>query len=283
MNISGPQYSYGLKARLAAQGVNTSGNIELGTASRSYDYPVAPDIAYSLALQIADGDTLTMDFATGIVTGTGAGANQVETATAAGTIIADGNASVTITSALIDVGPLVFAVAVVGTDSPATWANKVRAALMSSGVVTYYTVGGSGADIVLTARVKAANDDTLNIALANGTCTGITAAPTSANTTAGVATSMAYRISGAEWDAVDAEGIALPAATKLYGVLLRGESETGNCNLEISTLAGEMIEVTPLILPRLFPNGNNPWLASPVSFSADGGDVLLYLDVHAGT
>ena len=41
--------------------------------------------------------------------------------------------------------------------------------------------------VELTALTAAANDGTLNIAIANGTCAGLTAAPTSANTTAGVA------------------------------------------------------------------------------------------------
>ena len=49
------------------------------------------------------------------------------------------------------------------------------------------TVGGYGTVVELTALTAAANDATLNIAIANGTCAGLTAAPTSANTTAGVA------------------------------------------------------------------------------------------------
>jgi hypothetical protein len=48
-------------------------------------------------------------------------------------------------------------------------------------------VNGTVADVALTKINSAANDATLNIASANGTCTGLTAAPTSANSTAGVA------------------------------------------------------------------------------------------------
>jgi hypothetical protein len=73
-------------------------------------------------------------------------------------------------------------------DLAADWAAKVRTALTAdSAVAALFTVGGSGASIVLTRKTPAANDTSLNISLDNGTCTGITTAGTSANTTAGVA------------------------------------------------------------------------------------------------
>ncbi len=115
------------------------------------------------------------------------GVQQVETATAAGAVTGDGNASVTITGVDIVGTPLVLAVAVLNGDTPSDWATKVRAALNATAAITnFFTVGGSTTAISLTRKVPAANDSTLNIALATGTATGITAAPTSANTTAGV-------------------------------------------------------------------------------------------------
>lgn len=111
---------------------------------------------------------------------------QVETATAVGTITGSGNASVTVTADGLTGSPLLIPVAVTSGDIAATWAGKVRAALAANLAVTaLFDVGGSSATITLTRNEPAANDSTLNIALANGSCTGITAAPTSANTATG--------------------------------------------------------------------------------------------------
>ena len=112
---------------------------------------------------------------------------QVETATVVGSITGNGNASVTVTSARISTNPTTVSVAVTTADNTAALvAEKCRNAIALNSVVSnIFQVSGSGADIVLTERVAHANDTTLNIAIANGTCTGLTAAPTSANTTAG--------------------------------------------------------------------------------------------------
>lgn len=112
---------------------------------------------------------------------------QVETATAAGTISGSGDASVVITAAGMTGTPKTIAVAVLENDTAAQWAEKVRVALAAdAAVAALFTVGGSNAAIVLTRKTPAANDATLNIALDNGTCAGITTAAASANTTAGV-------------------------------------------------------------------------------------------------
>jgi autotransporter-associated beta strand protein len=114
-------------------------------------------------------------------------AAQVETATALGTITLAGDVSVTVTGASITGAPLAIPVAVALNDTAATWAGKVRTALSGVPAITsVYTVGGTGASIVLTRIVTGVNDGTLNIALANGTTTGVTAAPTSSNTNASV-------------------------------------------------------------------------------------------------
>lgn len=115
------------------------------------------------------------------------GTRQVETATAVGTITLTGNAKVTITSALIPGSPRIILVAVTNTDTASVWAGKVRTALSNDVEVSdAYIVSGAGASIVLTARHTAPNDTTLNIALDNDTCTGITPDATSDDTTAGV-------------------------------------------------------------------------------------------------
>jgi hypothetical protein len=132
------------------------------------------------------GGTQQVETATAL--GTIAGINQVETATIVGTIgvAGAGNAKITITSALVTGSPLDVSVAVANDDTANQVATKVRAALnATAAVTTHYTIGGSNADVSLTTKLKLANDGTLNIASTNDTCTGLTPAPTSVNTTAG--------------------------------------------------------------------------------------------------
>ena len=99
------------------------------------------------------------------------GTKQVETAEVVGTITTAGNSTFTVTAAGMTGSPKAISVAVAA----------------DSAVTGKFSVGGYGTKVELTALNAAANDSTLNIAIANGTCAGLTAAPTSANTTAGVA------------------------------------------------------------------------------------------------
>jgi len=119
------------------------------------------------------------------------GTKQVETATVAGAIevAGAGNATVTITAAALGVAsPLVVSVAVANSDSDATVAGKIRVALLANATVkAKFEVSGATTAVILTANSAAANDATLNVATIDGTCVGLTAAATSANTTAGVA------------------------------------------------------------------------------------------------
>jgi hypothetical protein len=113
---------------------------------------------------------------------------QVETATVVGTIgpAGAGNATVIVTSAYMSNSPKTFNVAVANDDTASQVAEKIRVALVySADVAAQFLVSGSGTEVKLTAHVSRANDSTLNISIANGTCSGLTSAPTSANTTAG--------------------------------------------------------------------------------------------------
>jgi len=117
------------------------------------------------------------------------GTQQVETATAAGTVSGSGNAKATITSNLIGGGTRVVIFAVTASDTAAVWAGKCRTALTNDPIIgDVYIVSGASTSIVLTARHTAPNDATLNIATDNDTSTGITPSPTSTNTTGGVYT-----------------------------------------------------------------------------------------------
>lgn len=119
-----------------------------------------------------------------------AGVAQVETATVIGTIGANGagNATVIITAAGMTGSPKTLQVAVANNDTASIVAGKIRTALgLDADVTARFAVSGANAAVILTRLVAAANDATLNIDIDNGTCTGLTDAPTSAHTTAGVA------------------------------------------------------------------------------------------------
>ena len=114
------------------------------------------------------------------------GTRQVETATVVGAITLSGNAKVVVTASGMTNSPKTIPVAVLITDTASIVAGKMRVVLAAdTDVSAFFNVSGAGANIVLTAIDAAANDATMNIATDNDTCTGLTAEPTSANTTAG--------------------------------------------------------------------------------------------------
>jgi hypothetical protein len=114
------------------------------------------------------------------------GTPQVTTATCAGEVTEAGNAAVTVTGAGIAGSPVAVPVAVAVDDTPTLYAAKIAAAInLNAAIAALYVASSSGTKVILTAIAPAANDATLNIAIATGTATGITAAPDSADTTAG--------------------------------------------------------------------------------------------------
>ena len=115
---------------------------------------------------------------------------QIETATATGTVTTAGNASVTVTSALFDEAEVV-AVPVALNDDAAAIALAIRTALAANNnIAAHFDVSGEDAAVILTAKLPAANDATLNMSIADGAgdgaSVGVTTAASSANTTAGV-------------------------------------------------------------------------------------------------
>lgn len=118
---------------------------------------------------------------------------QVETATVLGTVASDGNAKVTVTAYGMGNSPKAISVAVLNLDTASDVAGKIRTALaFDSDVAAMFLVSGTGANVVLTKHLAAANDSTVNIAIDNDTCTGLTAALTSTNTTAGTGIENGY-------------------------------------------------------------------------------------------
>jgi len=228
MELTQSILSYGLRSTATPSSTNVFNSVEIGVAQTQERFATA-NVTYSLrAIMAGSGTSLSIAQSTGVCTATAfvVGVAQVETATAAGTVTATGDASVIVTSAGMTGSPLTILVPVANGDTPTVWAGKVRTVLTANATIAArFTVGGSTTAISLTrlpatvggTSIYSANDTTLNIALANGTSTGITTASTSANTTAGVATSGVLLFDG---DGKDFEGIALPSMTLVYSTMI---------------------------------------------------------------
>ena len=123
---------------------------------------------------------------------------QMESVLAIGTASTDGSVAVTVTGAAFG-SPVALDVPVLAGDTNDVWAGKVRAALAANATITaVYDVAGSGNQISLLRKVGAANDATLNIAIANGGVSpGITADATSENAIPGVSPFYSGAITGA--------------------------------------------------------------------------------------
>lgn len=114
------------------------------------------------------------------------GTAQVETAVVVATITTSGNASVIVTAACLPGGSRTLSVAVLNLDDASAVALAIRTALAADEIIAlFFTVSGAAANVVLTRLVAEANDTSLNIAVTNDTCVGITPDATSNNTTAG--------------------------------------------------------------------------------------------------
>lgn len=255
MTVSNARSTIGLSARVTPTAPNTSGTIQIGANDATTRFADA-DVVYSLQAVFCDpsgGDELVIDLFENDTTGSTAfvaGAAQVETATASGTITLAGDASVVVTGAGIAGSPLTIAVPVALSDTASQWAAKVRTALAANAAVSaLYTVDGTTTSIRLTRKSTAtiqghnetiscyaANDSTLNVALDNGTCTGITTASSSANTTAGVLTS-GVKIYGGDQDF---EGNSITPINYIKG--MQFESEIGDVTYtDAASFGGRLI------------------------------------------
>ena len=232
MNLTSPRISFGLSATVTPSSVNVSGDNTIGVSSNLA--LASADKIYSASVALyASTNYLTLNAATNAITAQTTlvpGTAQVETATAAGTVSAGGNASVVFTSAAVTGSPITLSVAVATSDTPTLWAAKVRTALAANtAIAAKFDISGTTTAIIATrkgtyttdttlAPAYAADDTTLNIALATGTATGITTAATSANTTTGVASTGAV---SRDADAKDFEGASIGTLATLYGLFIQ--------------------------------------------------------------
>lgn len=113
---------------------------------------------------------------------------QIETATVVGTIEADGagNVEVVVTASGMINSPKTIEVPVENEDDADTVAGKIRTALSEDeDVLAYFTVSGDDTSVVLTRKVAQSNDETMNISITNGNCSGLTDSPESTDTRLG--------------------------------------------------------------------------------------------------
>lgn len=228
---------YGNATSLNSQETN---EVQVGTSPTTTALTSANKIVSFEALIVGSGSDLVIDVSdldnTGSTAWT-AGTAQVETATAVGTITADGNAAVVVTAAGMTGSPKTIDVPVLNGDTAAVWAGKVRTALAADADVSaLFTVSGTTTAIVLTRKATKTytlrgasvplypgDDGTLNISLDNGTCTGITTAATSTNTTAGVLTAGAY---APDLNGNDVFGDATGGVALIYGLHIYSDSSS---------------------------------------------------------
>lgn len=235
MNISNAKATYGLNARGVPKSVSVTGSVQIGDATISRD--LVADVVYATRMIFAQ----TTNFVSFLLTSGNTydqtafsqGAPQIAIATAEGTVTAAGNASVTVTAVGLVGTPLTIAVPVATGDTASVWAAKVRAALSSNAAVSLLlTVSGTGSSIIITRKPTftftvptgllyhyANQDSSLNLALATGTATGITAAPTSAVAQLGVATD-GVKIYD---QSTDFEGDTIPTIVNMQSVLMQNQ------------------------------------------------------------
>jgi hypothetical protein len=272
MNLNSVSAFLGLRANASPTSTNVTNDVQIGVSAQQIAFPTA-DVAYSVRAIIAPASDFVLNIPTGATTGSDAwvtGTAQVETATAVGTIgSGNGNAEITVTCDSMDNSPKTILVDVTSGDTAAVWAGKVRTALAADvDVASVFSVGGASTAIVLTAKsindsigvdFFPDNDATINIAIDNGTCTGITPAATSTNTTAGVATFGCIIYDG---DGKDFEGNAIPTIALMKAIMM--EATSGGAGYETSSY-GSMGSINAGELPTITAN---PLLFSEVTFSS---------------
>lgn len=282
MNLTDTFLRIALGTNLRPVADDVSGNLFLG---RDVTIPIPTcNIAWRARLH-SNGGTASVDFYTGTITPSAAPVAQVETATvtAGAGCTNSGSLTYTITGAHIQGSPLSLSVPLV--TGVHTTAALIAAAIRNtmaaeSAITNQYTVGGTGATVTLTRllTLDGLNDSTLNIATAGGL--GVSAAASSANTTAGVRGVSVDRLGG---DGKDLTGVALSTmGTPMALALFVDSASHDYC---------EFTKSAALVLPKLDPGSacvmcNPIWLSNsldvtaPFTFGTAGKafaiDILLF-------
>jgi len=224
MTLTAARANAGLSVTATATSTGVSGSVEIGTFN-NFITLTGCDVVYSLRARIVSGSNLVLAVATNTTSASdawSAGTAQVETATvtAASGATSSGNLTVTVTAAGMTGSPKAITVALTTTaHTTATLiATAIAATLNADTAYSALFTATTSTNTVITTRnasslgILPADDATLNVAIAAGL--GVSAAASSANTTAGVASSGANISDG---DAKDFEGITIPTIVTLKG------------------------------------------------------------------
>ena len=236
MAISAAQTITGSNCQGQATSSLVTGIVQIGASQTATQFTTA-DIGYAIGVEIvASGGSVAIDLQTGVATPSAAyvaGTAQVETATVVGSCTSNGNCSLTFTSAAVTGSPLTVVVPLTTASNTATLVAAALAAGLAANtaIAAVWTVTSSGADIIITRKsdangYKYANESGTNLAIPAGL--GITAALTSANTTAGVVSSGVRVLDG---DGKDFEGVTLVSMVRLYSLEINvtsGSAGAGN-------------------------------------------------------
>ena len=278
MAISDARAVYGLSALGTNSRTGVVGSALIGETQAQLRLTDATTAYVVRAIFAGAGDELVLNLLTGSATGSTAfvaGNAQVETATFVGSCTTTGTMPLVLTSAGMTGSPLTVNVPL--TTAAHTTASLIAAAArtaleLDATVAARFTVGGSGAVVSITRKptveyaegstavpIYGANDATLNLAIPSGL--GITAAASSADTTAGVATD-GVKIFG---DEVDFEGVALVEMATIHAMQLaiaagaitytNGSNETGS----MGDYGADN---------RIFAGATGTFTGSPVTFTA---------------
>ena len=251
MTLTNPRATFGLNARTTPTKSGTSGTVQIGASNETVTLTNTKQVSFD-AIIVGSGSDLVIDISdldnTGSTAWT-AGTLQVETATvvAASGATSNGNVTVTVTATGMTGSPKAISVALTtaahtsappiataiaaGLNADTAYAAMFTATAQAASVITTrkvtntYTLNGTSVPI------RPANI-TLNVAIAG--VLGITAATTSADTTAGVATSGAYV---PDLDGNDFEGEASGGLTTVDAVYIKNASTSvANALLTQSTV-----------------------------------------------
>ena len=289
-------FSGAIKSNKAGNDTNSQVQfIKRGNGSQTLDGVLAIRGAFgSSSLEVRGGTTLSPStFTFSPVADTA----QIETLSNSGTVGTAGNATATIRAAGLAGSPLAIPFAVASGDTAAAWTQKLRDALNANAAVTsMFSVGGTGADVVLTKLNTEICDFTLNLGIATGTASGITGR-NSTNTHTG-ASSIGYTGGGIYMSpgANDVTVINQTSGTLVGSVVAVGEFGQATYNLSGGTINAGRIEFGwngggnngPVVMDisnsaRVNVNSNGQILMGQyngrqVTINQSGGEVIQFSD-----
>ena len=251
MTLTNPRATFGLNARTTPTKSGTSGTVQIGASNETVTLTNTKQVSFD-AIIVGSGSDLVIDISdldNTDSTAWTAGTLQVETATvvAASGATGNGNVTVTVTATGMTGSPKAISVALTTTahTSAPTIATAIAAGLNAdTAYAAMFTATASAASVITTRKVtntytlngtsvpiRPANI-TLNVAIAG--VLGISAAATSADTTAGVATAGAYV---PDLDGNDFEGEASGGLATVDAVYIKNASTSvANALLTQSTV-----------------------------------------------